>query len=135
MNDTVPNEHPNLALLGQLAGHFPEEIDKLGDLFADNFVLHYHNAELPDVDGDYTGFDGIKEFFARVGAVSDGTFQVTNKKVVHVGDELIVTHVSDRMTIGGRSFEVDALFIWRVIDGLFAEAWDIPAVNTIRPIS
>ena len=29
--------------------------------------------------------------------------------------------------------DVDAVVVWRVVDGQIREAWDIPAVNTVRP--
>jgi hypothetical protein len=32
----------------------------------------------------------------------------------------------------GRLIELDAVVIWRIVDNKIAEAWDIPAINTIR---
>jgi predicted SnoaL-like aldol condensation-catalyzing enzyme len=34
----------------------------------------------------------------------------------------------------GSSIEFDAVVVWRIVNGKVAEAWDIPAVNTIRPV-
>ena len=49
-----------------------------------------------------------------------------------MGDELVVTQVCNSMTLEGKLIEVDAIVIWRVVDSKIAEAWDIPAINTVR---
>ena len=134
MSKATEAAHPNLELLGKLADHFPGEMDKLKPLFSDNFVFHYFNSEMPSMQGSYKGVEGFGEFFTKLGSMSEGTFEVKNGEVIHIGDELIATHATPRMNLERRSFEWDALFIWRIVDGKFEEAWDIPAVNTTRTL-
>ena len=50
------------------------------------------------------------------------------------GDELVVVQVCNSMTLDGNTFEFDAVVIWRIGNHKIAEAWDIPAVNTIRTL-
>ncbi len=59
--------HPNLALLSQLDLH---NLDACANIFADDFVWHYFNPKLPELEGDYRGVEGLKNFFAKVAEVS-----------------------------------------------------------------
>ncbi len=126
----MSKEHTNVSLLqrvdlGNLAG--------CADLFAEDFVWHFFNAQLPDVQGDYVGVAGLQAFFDKLGASTGGTFAVEPVSITPFGDELVVTCVRDSMVLGGTTLEVDAIVVWRIVDGRLAEAWDIPAVNTARP--
>lgn len=126
----MAEEHSNVSLLkrldlGDLAGS--------ADLFAEDFVWHFFNARLPDVQGDYVGLAGLQAFFEKLGATTGGTFKVEPISITPFGDELVVTCVRDTMVIEGMPVEIDAVVVWRIIGGRFAEAWDIPAVNTARP--
>lgn len=56
-------------------------------------------------------------------------------QLIHMGDELVVLQAKHMMTVKDTSFEVDAVVVWRVVENHFVEAWDIPAVNTIRPLA
>ena len=125
--------HPNLLLLERLGNHFPHELDEVGDLISEDFVFHYFNSRVPELNGDYKGLPGLKNFFQKLGALTRGSFNNTDKQLIHCGDELVVTQAIHNMTVDGGSFETDAVVIWRVVDDRFVEAWDIPAVNTIRP--
>lgn len=40
----------------------------------------------------------------------------------------------DLQNLDGSSLEFDAVVVWRIIDSKIAEAWYIPAVNTIRTV-
>ncbi|NNE66379.1 MAG: nuclear transport factor 2 family protein [Pyrinomonadaceae bacterium] len=126
--------HPNMALLERLSKCFPHNPSNAGDLFSDSFVLHYFNPNLPTVTGDYHGAKGLQSFFEKLGQVSEGSFRTVDRGVLHVSDELIVVTATHNMTAGGRTFEVDAVVIWRVVDGQFTEAWDIPAVFSTREV-
>ena len=46
-------------------------------------------------------------------------------------NELVVVHVKDTMVLEGSPIEIDAVVVWRMVDGRIAEAWDIPAVHTL----
>ena len=50
-----------------------------------------------------------------------------------VGDELVVTHTKNRMTLQGRPIATDVVVVWRIVDGRIAEVWDIPSVHTAPP--
>ena len=102
------------------------------DLFADDFVFHYFNTELPGLAGDYQSLSGMQGFFSRLYETSAGTFRVEPISLNPFGDELVAAHAVIRLSIGGAARELDALFIWRAFGGQVHEAWDIPAVNTTR---
>lgn len=123
----MTKEHSNVSLLNRL------DISNLAgsaDLFAENFVWHFFNPRLPDLQGDYIGLKGLQSFFEGLAMVSDGSFEVEAISTTPLGDELVVTHVKDRMTLEGRPIEIDAVVVWRIVDGCIAEAWDIPSVYT-----
>lgn len=135
-------EHPNVTLMKQLE---PKNIAGATDLFAENFVWRFFNAEaanlfsedfiwhffnpkLPDIQGDYRGLTGLQTFFENLEVITGGTFQVEPVSISAVGDELVVTHVKDRMTLKNQSIELDAVVVWRIVNGNIAEAWDIPSL-------
>lgn len=101
-------------------------------LFADDFVFHYYNTQLPELQGDYHGLDETQGFFERLHETSGGSFTVQPVSLTSFGDELAAAYVTNTLSIGGNTLEVDALVLWRVVNGKAAEAWDIPAVNTVR---
>ena len=126
--------HPNLSVLSKLD---IKNLDACADLFADNFVWHYFNPKMPELQGDYRGVSGLQEFFMKLHQSDKGTLHVEPIEARPVGDELIITHSKNQLiseATDNGNFEFDALVIWRIVDGKIAEAWDIPAVNTIRPV-
>lgn len=137
-------EHPNITLMRRLE---PESITRTSELFAENFIWrffnaksadlfaadfiwHYFNSQLPDLHGDYSGLNGLKTFFEELEVLTDGTFEVEPINTIAIGDELVVTHVKDRMTLKNQAIELDAVVVWRIVDGSIAEAWDIPSIYT-----
>lgn len=131
---TIP-VHPNVALLERLSERIPHDLANAQDLIADDFVWHFFNLELPEVQGDYVGLDGLQTFFAKLAALTKGTFQAAPVAVNVIGDELVVTHVRDQMQLGDQSIELDAVVVWRIVRGRIAEAWDIPAIHTVRTLT
>ena len=121
--------HPNMSLVMKLD---IQNLDKCKSILADNFVWHYFNPRLPDMEGDHRGIEGLKNFFARLSERSGGSFQVNVVDSRPAGDELVVTQVCNRMELDGNAIEFDAVVVWRIVNRKLAEAWDIPAVNTIR---
>ena len=122
-------QQSNVDLLSKL------DIKKLtnsSDLFAETFVWHFFNAKLPEVQGDYVGLNGLQTFFEKLAAITNGSFAVEPLSITPMGDELVVTHVRDRMTLEGQAIELDAVVVWRIVDGCIAEAWDIPSIYTER---
>ena len=126
----MTEEHPNISLFKQLD---LRNLGEASDLFAEDFVWHYFNSHLPDLEGDYVGLGGLQAFFEKLGGVTGGTFEVEPISITPYGDELVVTHVRNRLVVGGAPIEIDAVVVWRIVGGQIAEAWDIPAVNMGRP--
>jgi ketosteroid isomerase-like protein len=126
----MTEEHPNISLFKQLD---LRNLGEASDLFAEDFVWHYFNSHLPDLEGDYVGLGGLQAFFEKLGGVTGGTFEVEPISITPYGDELVVTHVRNRLVVGGAPIEIDAIVVWRIVGGHIAEAWDIPAVHTGRP--
>ena len=124
----MPDPHPNLALLQKLD---LLNLDGCADLFLETFVWHYVNAYLPEIEGDYVGVTGLQAFFNALSKRTGGTFKVTPLSVAAFGDEFVVTHVRDVLTLDGQSISLDAIVVWRVIDDKLAEAWDIPATQAV----
>lgn len=102
-------------------------------LFADGFVFHFCNPRLPELSGDHHGFDGFRDLFARLHRESETGFHNEPHSLTPYGDELVVAFATNTVTFGGITLDVDAVVVWRVVGGLVAEAWDIPAINTARP--
>ncbi|MEO1400781.1 MAG: nuclear transport factor 2 family protein [Cyanobacteria bacterium J06635_1] len=123
-------EHPNISLLNRLD---PGNLAGATDLFTEDFVWHFFNPKLPELQGDYSGVTGLQTFFEKLAVITNGTFQVEPLSATPVGDELVVVHVRDKMTFGGYPLELDAVVVWRIVGGLIAEAWDIPSVYTEYP--
>ena len=128
MTETV---HPNMPVMAKLN---LRDIDACRDVFADDFIWHYFNFRLPELEGDYSGIEGLKSFFARLRERSKSSFQQKLIDARPAGDELVVVQVCNRMNLDGNAIEVDAVVIWRIVCSKIAEAWDIPAVNTVRAI-
>lgn len=123
----MTKEHPNVSLLSRLD---ISNLAESADLFAENFVWHFFNPSLPNVQGDYTGLNGLQDFFEKLAMVTNGSFEVEPIAITPIGDELVVTHVKDRMTWEDRPIEIDAVVVWRIVDNRIKEAWDIPSVYT-----
>ena len=119
--------HPNIAVLQQFN---PADISASASIIADDAVFHYFNPMLPDIQGDYHGRQGFIDFFGKIAGKTDGTFKVSPLSITPMGDELVVTHVKDNMVLNGEQIEVDAVVVWRIVDGRIKEAWDIPAIYT-----
>ena len=120
--------HPNLALLQRLDLRDPT---RSADLISKDFVWHYFNPNLPDMEGDYAGVDGLKVFFNELGRKSRGTFEISPISATPMGDEFVVVHVRDTLTLDEDPIAVDAVVVWRFVDGRIAEAWDIPAAHSL----
>ncbi len=126
----MTQEHANIRLLKQL------DIRNLAgctDLFSEDFVWHYFNPELPEVQGDYVGLAGLQNFFEKIGRKTQGTFNAEPQSTTAHGDELVVTHTLNTLALEGQSIRTDAIVVWRIVRGRIVEAWDIPSVFTVSP--
>lgn len=124
----METNHPNLALLERLD---LTNLSAAGDLFAQDFVWHYVNPNLPDMEADYEGVAGLQRFFRMIGEKTGGTFKVDVLSAIPLGDEFVVVHVRDTMVHQGTPIAIDAVVVWRFADGRIKEAWDIPAAYTL----
>ena len=105
--------------------------DSHEELFADDFVFHYVNPRLAGLHGDHRGYDGFRSFFERLHQDSDTGFHNAPHSLTPYGDELVVAFVTNTVSFGGTEIDVDAIVVWRIVDGRISEAWDIPAINTV----
>ena len=124
----MTQEHANVRLLkeldiGNLAG--------CASLFSEDFVWHYFNPKLPEMQGDYVGLAGLNDFFQKLGALTRGTFKSEPQSATAYGDELVVAHARNTLNVEGRLIKTDAIVVWRIVGGRIVEAWDIPSVYTV----
>jgi len=118
-------EHPNISLIKRFD---PANPVSLKEVLAEDFVWHYLNPKLPELEGDYYGISGLTYFFKMIAGRTNGSFNVKPLSVTPMGDELLITHVKDTMSINGKPMEIDAIVIWCILNGLIKEAWDIPII-------
>ncbi len=108
-------------------------VDPDDELFAPDFVFHYVNPHLAELDDDHHGSDGFRSFFEQLHQGSDTGFHNEPHSLTPYGDELVVAYATNTVSFGGTALDVDAIVVWRIVDGRISEAWDIPAINTVRP--
>lgn len=122
-------EHPNISILKKFN---PANPNTLTEVLADDFVWHYINPELPDLEGDYLGLRGLTNFFQKIADRTSGSFKVDPIAITPMGDDLVITYVKDTMFLEGKPMKIDAIVVWCIIDGQIKEAWDIPIVHTAK---
>ena len=125
----MKKEHPNIDILKRLD---LTNMAASAEVIAEDFVWHYFNPKLPELEGDYLGIAGFADFFSKIAKNTGGTFKVNVISTTPIGDELVVTHVKDRMFLNDKHLEVDAVVVWSIFDGKIKEAWDIPAVHRVK---
>ena len=126
--------HPNISLLEKLD---IRNLDACTNIITDNFVWHYFNPRLPELQGDYRGIEGLKGFFAKLAEITKGSFQTKVIDGRAVGDELVVTQACNCLTLEalkGDTIEFDVVVVWRIVNSKIAEGWDIPSVYHVRII-
>ena len=134
MNPSQSAQRANLDLVAQvgaLIGNGFDDPDE--DLFAPEFVFHFFNPHLPELAGDHHGLEGMRSLFERLQQTSDTGFHNEPHSLTPYGDELVVADATNTVSFGGTELDVDAIVVWRVVGGRVHEAWDIPAINTVRP--
>ena len=108
-------------------------VDADEELFAHDFVFHYVNPHLAELHGDHHGTTAFRSFFEQLHQGSDTGFHNEPHSLTPYGDELVVAYATNTVSFGGTTLDVDAIVVWRIVDGRISEAWDIPAINTVRP--
>lgn len=118
----MTRDHPNIALLQRLD---PRNMAASADLFSEDAVLHYSNPNLPELQGDHVGRDGIRAFFGGLAEKSHGTFRIEPVTATPVGKELVVVQSHNSLTLDGSTVNVDVVVVWRIVGGRIVEVWDI----------
>ena len=127
----MEKEHPNIEVLKKLD---LTNLEESADLIAEDFVWHYYNPKLPELQGDYLGLSGLMDFFKILADRTRGSFKVNPLSINPLGDSLVITHVKDNMVLDGKHMEIDAVVLWCIIDSKIKEAWDIPIIQTAKMI-
>jgi len=91
------DKHPNVALREQLD---VRDVAAAVEVFAEDVVWHFFNPRLPEIQGDYVGLAGIRTFFEKIGGATAGTFRIEPVSLTPVGDELVVAHSRNSLTLG-----------------------------------
>lgn len=123
----MSKERSNISLLKRFD---PENPETLAEVLAEDFVWHYINPKLPELEGDYFGLSGLRDFFKSLAGRTGGSFKVNPISIIPLGDDLVITHVKDSMLLEGKQIEIEAVVVWCFIEGKVKEAWDIPAIPT-----
>ena len=118
----MAEEHPNISLLKRLD---LRDLAAAKGVFAEDVVWHFFNPNLPDLQGDYVGLDGIRSFFQALGEMSRGSFRTEPVSVSAIGDELVVAHNRNTLNLQSRAIVLDVVVVWRVRRGRIVEVWDI----------
>ena len=124
----MTNEHPNVSLITRLDLN---DLDASEDLPAYYFFCHFLYPKLPDIAGAYKGLRGLQDFFEAMKARTNGSFQVNPISATPVGDELVVVHTQNSMTLEEQPITIDVVLVWRIVHGRISEVWDIPSVHTL----
>jgi hypothetical protein len=108
------------------------DLEALPDLLADDLVWHFAG----DVEGIAREHRGkatvFAEFWGKLFEISDGTFAVEPLAIWPAGSELVVSHLRISMTIDGVSRSGDGVVVYRVVDGLITEAFDVPGSELLE---
>ena len=118
----MTEDHPAFAVLAKLD---PGDMAAAAHLFAENAVWHYSNPNLPELQGDHVGPDGIRRFFEALAEKSRRTFRIQPVSATPVGPELVVVHSRNTLTLKTRVVTVDMVVVWRIVAGRIAEVRDI----------
>lgn len=118
----MAEEHPNIALLKRFDLRDPAS---WGEVMAEDVIWHYANPNLPDLNGDHVGRDGVRNFFQAIGARSGGTFNIHPFSVTPIGNELVVVQSWNTLVIEGDSIAVNVVVVWRIVRGVIVEVWEI----------
>ncbi|MEM9616960.1 MAG: nuclear transport factor 2 family protein [Pseudomonadota bacterium] len=124
----MTDEHPNLTVLSKLDIC---DLNASAVLFSDDFVWHYFNPKLPDVEGDYVGVEGLRKFFTIIAEKTGARFKVEPISMTPFGEELVVIHTRNTMEFEDNPIAVDVAVVWRIVNGKIAEGWDIPSAFTL----
>ncbi|WP_299124270.1 nuclear transport factor 2 family protein [uncultured Winogradskyella sp.] len=124
-------EHPNITILKRFN---PADPNTAAEILAEDFVWHYINPKLTELEGDYFGLSGLKDFFQKLAGRTSGSFKVNPISATAIGDNIVIALVKDSMSLEGKPIEIDAVVVWCIMEGEIKEAWDIPIAQTAKMI-
>ncbi len=134
INPPSSTQQANLGLVVQVGGLIRSGFADSGEeIFAPDVVFHFFNQRLPELAGDHHGYAGVRSLFERLGQASDTGFHSEPHSAIPYGDEIVVAYATNTVSFGGTALDVDAVVVWRIVDGQIHEVWDIPAINSVRP--
>jgi ketosteroid isomerase-like protein len=93
------------------------------ELLAEDVVWHVPGTS--PIAGDHRGRAGVMRYFARRRELAGGSLEIVERGQVEAGN-LVVQLADGRGIIGGRSSEWRTAGVYRVENGLLAEAWLVP---------
>jgi predicted SnoaL-like aldol condensation-catalyzing enzyme len=125
----MKKEHPNIAIVKKFD---PNNIDTAKDVLVGNAEFHFFCPFFPEIKGTYVGLEGFREFFQKMGEISHRSFNVNPVSITPMGDELVVVHSKNKMIMDDREMEVDAVIVWRIVEGKITEVWDIPSMHPTK---
>ena len=121
----MSSRHPNVDLIERLD---LRNLETAAEIFAPDIVWHFFNPRLVQLQGDYVGLNGIRSFFETLAKVTNGTFNAEPISLMPIGDQLVVGHTRNSLTLAHQQIITDVVIVWRIVDGKITEVWDIPTV-------
>lgn len=127
----MKKEHPNQTVVTQFSESILNNFEGADQFLDENFVWHYINPRVRELEGDYQGLNGVRFFFKNLRNLTDNTFEIEPVSIVPFGEEFVVTHANLRLTLESKQIETEAIIVWRVHNGRIFEAWDIPSLLSL----
>ena len=124
----MSKEHPNIEVLKRFGTGNP-------DVLSSEVVFHFFNPLLPDLHGDYVGPEEVNSFFAKLQMITGSSFEPHVVSVQTIGDELVVVHRKQSISLDGQKVESDVVVVWRIVDGEIKEVWDIPSIHKVNVVT
>ena len=124
----MSQEHPNIEVLKRFDPRDPI-------VLSEDVVFHFFNPLLPDLHGDHIGREGVIAFFAKLQLITGSTFEPHVVSIQAIGDELVVVHRKQAISLDDRKIESDVVVVWRIVNGQIKEVWDIPSVHNVHYVT
>lgn len=90
---------------------------------------------LSDLHGDHVGREGVGAFFTKLQSITGGQFEPNVVSTQTFGDELVVVHRKQAISLDGQKIESDVVVVWRIVDGEIVEVWDIPSIHKVNIVT
>lgn len=108
--------HPNEDLLHEYDQAWLDgDLDKVRGMFTDDVLVEIPGRN--QLSGTYRGKDELfGRYLAKVGELTE-LFQITESKAVLAKDDIGVAIVGEKIARGGKTIEIDRLFVYGFRDG------------------